>query len=244
MKMNKKRNRSYSVEMDYDYFGVGALGDKQYDDGYDKWDDIRDVFDDSGLDVPIRRNHEDPEVIGTIRKFMLDHGKKQVYVAFNEDDLYSGIEIEDFNGVSPTWVVDEEDKIVGIDHFAVGNGFYPKCPNNTCNVTRKRGFSKLIDNETKPDSVESEEKVPTEEVVEDKEKIELKKQVEELEKKIVGLESTLGKVLEPSKKKEKLELKPKKGVQSDVKKGTSNVSYDPFDIGRNTEIIMNRRGRR
>ena len=128
----KFRDRAY-VPINFDYNGVIAQGDVWYGEEWDDWNDMKKVFEQQGLDVPIVEKHSDTEFVGKIQSFMIDNGRKQIRVGFNEENMVSGYEIQEFSGVSPRWIT-EGNKIVGIEHIAISNDFEPLCAKDLCSI--------------------------------------------------------------------------------------------------------------
>jgi len=129
------RTRERGYKIDFDYYGIGAIGDVRYDDGFDRWDDIQMVMKgkrDLGQSIPIKKTHNSKEPIGDLKYWELDKCNKKVYVGFNNDDIDG--KLDTFNNVSPQWIIDERGRIVDIDHFAIGNSFKQKCDDGVCGI--------------------------------------------------------------------------------------------------------------
>ncbi|MFX1371340.1 MAG: hypothetical protein ACFFCE_05725 [Promethearchaeota archaeon] len=125
----------------FDYSGVAALGDYKPDDFYDKWEEIEVALKSRGnTPIPIKRSHGDVrEQVGSIKYWDLDKRNKLLYVGWNQEDLDEGIKLHsnkdgDFN-VSIEYEI-QDNKIIGINHIAVGN-FDQKCPLKVCNITKR-----------------------------------------------------------------------------------------------------------
>jgi len=202
-------SRSRSYQQDFDYWGIAALGDVQYDDGFDSWNEITAAFK-SSEKIPIVRNHNDEHEIGFLSYWELDKCNKKVYIGFNKDDV--SVELALFNNVSPEWEIDEEGHIIGVNHIAIGNSFNPKCETEVCNIMKKQRSEPAEGQEEEP--VEEPEAPTTEEVEEESEVEILKKQVALLKKELETLKPPEEEKSEPAE--EDVKLEPKKDVQHEL----------------------------
>lgn len=215
----------------FDYKGTAALGDVEYEDGFDKWDDIKSAL--NGMDsVPIKVNHNSKDVIGVCKHWDFDEREKKLNIGLNRDDLEIGIDA--VNNVSPQYEVDENGKITKVNHFAIGNTFKPFC--EVCKVIKNRG-----------EEMEEEQ----EEVEEPSEMEKLQAQVEELRKKNLEYEKQLIEKDNEAYKRiladledNSLDLSPNEEVEQDLEtKPKGGQEFDPFDIGANTRYINQLRGK-
>jgi len=228
-----KRQRSYNKE--FDYWGIAAIGDYQYDDGFDKWEEISDAFKKSD-EIILRRSHGDVRDVGIIKHWDLDKGNKKVYIGFNRDDIAKDIKFDEINQVSIEYETLGE-KIVGVNHIAIGNTFKQKCPLKVCNITKQRGDEPdtTTDVVDEPDEIEEPE-VPeetTESETEEKSELEvikeqnelLKKQIEEMSKTTV--ESEPEPPAEGDEEIEKQDKKPKLGFKDKLKHDLPSKKEEP-----------------
>lgn len=155
------------------YRGVGAIGDVKYEDGTDHFEDIKKVFK-VNKEVNLKRDHDDAKVFGKVKKIDLDKKNKSVFLEFDEDDLdFTPEEFENAElfGVSPQWII-KDGKIVGIDHFAVGNSFEPIC--TKCNIKKEEKI--MDDKNQEEDNASSKDEISPEEELKA-----LRKRIKELE---------------------------------------------------------------
>ncbi len=201
------RRRSYAKE--FDYYGVAAIGDYEYDDGFDKWDEIREAFKNSE-EIILKRSHGDVRNVGTVKYWDLDKTNKKVFIGFNKEDLEEGIEFDKINQVSIEYET-LGDKIIKVNHICIGNTFEQKCPKKVCNITKQRGDEPdtEVDPVTVPD--EKEKVVPAEP--------EGSEQVEEISNTILMEEMKLLKkqIESMSKAKEEPKTDPEGKVDEDKK---------------------------
>jgi len=117
------------------YSGIAAEGDIQYPDGFDRWEDIKKVFEDN-KEINITRDHDnDTRVIGVLESWNIDPKNKVIVVGFDGKDIKDG-ELDKHMQISPQWKVDAETKrIVGINHIAIGNSFTQLCSKDVCGVS-------------------------------------------------------------------------------------------------------------
>lgn len=122
------------VESEAFYSGVAAVGDVEYGDEFDKWEDIKRVIGKLDVPVPLVREHKDAlSVFGVCRQFGLDDKNKQLSIQVSEHDIDGAL--DDENAVSPRWIKNEDGRIIDIEHIAVGR-FEPLCPKNICNIKK------------------------------------------------------------------------------------------------------------
>ncbi len=141
---------------DYDYIGTACLGDVKYDDGFDKWDDIKKVIKNK-KEIIIKPNHESKDIVGRVKFFELCDKNKELKIGINRKDLSVGLDA--FNGVSPQFLTNDKGKIVDITHFAIGNSFKPKCDKSVCYIEKNRGKQKKMDDlEKKIEDLKAENK--------------------------------------------------------------------------------------
>ncbi|KKN03483.1 hypothetical protein LCGC14_1107250 [marine sediment metagenome] len=212
--MKKYKRRAYAA--DFDFWGVGALGDVEYEDGFDKWDDIKEVFKnikEEGRKVPVLRSHGDVRTVGHVGYHELDKCNKKVYIGFNQDELEKDIKLDALNGVSVEWITDNDNKIIDISHWAIGNTFKPMCEKDKCNIMQTKQRGDEPDTEVDPVTVpdEKEKVVPAEP--------EGSEQVEEISNTILMEEMKLLKkqIESMSKAKEEPKTDPEGKVDEDKK---------------------------
>ena len=219
-----------------DWMAVIAEGDVTYSDGvFDDWNEIVDAV--SGADnIPVKKRHDYDGVITRISDFQLDPINKFVKAYFDGP-------VRPTDAISVAWE-EEDGKIVGIDHVAIGNDFKPECPLSTCKITRNRDMTE--DNVVEETITDNTTPAPAETV----EDVDYKVLYEELNTKFKGYEDNMDKfnqfveLLEQEAEKDKeVDLKPKKEVQNEMKTSGKDEDYDPFDIARNTRRIRNLRGK-
>ena len=215
----KTRNRSY------DWLAVIAEGDVQYEDGFDSWDDM--VMAISGADnVPIIKSHDHQGHLGKISDFQLDHVNKLVKARFDGNINYD-------DSISVQWGVDDEGHIKTLNHVAIGE-FKPMCPKNKCNLERNRSENMSETDDKKEIENISIKKEAYEELISTNQEL------------LIRLAAMEKKFIEPKEepvKEEKLELKEKESIKQEIKTQPKSAVYDPFDIGSNTRIINNLRGK-
>ena len=211
---------------DFDYDGIAAVGDYQYDDAYDKLEEIDAALKKRNKEpIPIKRSHGDVrENIGLIKYWDLDKKNKTLYVGWNREDLDKDIKLESDNGKFQVSIEYETEgkKIVGVNHIAVGENLNQKCPLRMCNIVNHirdrseeppaepdaeggQDTEKVeVPEEPQGSEQEQEQEIPTKILLE---KIELlTKQVEELSKAKDKPESN-------PEEKEGIKEKPKLGFQ-------------------------------
>jgi len=189
------RQRSFDKRFDYD--GIAAIGDYQYDDGFDKWEEIKEAFKKVEDKIPLKRSHGDIRDVGFIKHWDLDKTNKTLYVGWNKEDMVEDIEFKDDKFKVSIEYETLGEKIIGVNHIAVGNTFKQKCPLKICNITnnmKQRGDEPDTTTDVVIEPDEIEEPVVPEETTESEpdeialntvltKEIELlKKQVEELSK--------------------------------------------------------------
>jgi len=212
------RRRSYKKE--FDYWGVAAIGDYQYDDGLDKWEEIQEAF--KKLDeITLKRSHGDVMDVGSIKYWDLDKTNKKVYIGFNKEDVGEDIKFDEINQVSIEYKT-EGDKITGVNHIAVGNSFKQKCPLKVCNITKQRGDEPDTTTDVVDEPEVEEEVVPEEPIEsepEEKSELELIKEQNELLKKQIEEMSKVKNEPEPKPDVEgdKEDKKLKLGFQEKLK---------------------------
>lgn len=184
--MTRRRSKK-----EFDYWGVAAIGDYEYDDGMDKWEEIQEAFKSSD-EINLKRSHGDVRNVGAVKYWDLDKTNKTVSIGFNKADMDEDIKFDEINQVSIEYQT-LGDKITGVNHIAIGNSFKQKCPLKVCNITKQRGDEP----DTVPDAVDvpdeiEEVEVPEEQPGSEEEEISnkilmeeiklLKKQIEEMSK--------------------------------------------------------------
>lgn len=129
------------------YNGVIAQGDIEYPDGFDSWEDIEKVFKEN-KEVNVVRDHDnDTRVIGVLKNFNIDQKNKLIGINFDGNDIEEG-ELDEYMQVSPEWKVDEDGRIVGINHIAIGNSFKQLCSEKVCGITKTPEESTSVDDST------------------------------------------------------------------------------------------------
>ncbi len=209
-----KRRRAIK---EYDYYGVAAIGDVQYDDGFDKWEEIQEAFK-LNKEIPIKRTHDDVRNVGSIKYWDLDKANKKVYIGFDKEDVDQDIKFDTINQVSIEYET-IDDKIVGVNHVAIGNLFKPKCKKEVCNVMQR---SEKPEGETETPAVPDEVKDPAPEEQEKSEDTEVKEQLKLLQKQVEDLSKPPVKAeeqkpdVEEDKKNDKITLKVREQVKHEL----------------------------
>lgn len=225
----KVRNRSFRQN---DWFGAIAQGDVQYEDGFDDWNDMVNAI--SGADnVPVYRNHKDMHSIGTIGDFQLDQVNKLV-------KAHTNAPIREGDAISVQWAINDEDRIVGLNHVAAGD-FKPACPKKICNLDKKnRG---LYD----PEEVEMTEDIKQESVITENDNTgdepDYKKLYEDSVKEFNKYKENLKQTPTPKEEPE-LELKEKEDIKQEIKTEVPKIGIfsdwkDHRSITLNTKRVFN-----